>query len=164
MRSLVQGFLALSLVGFGYVLGASGLLTLPLLQAQAQPAEEELSEETAEQIKEAHAAVNGAMLALEGEGRYSPAVRGVNGFVVLAGGANVLEDLEAGRGVDPGTFAALYAGRATDEIAGDLGKDDEGRLTYKGKVVRMYPIARLKRMFAERDRLAGAGDDDPFDF
>ena len=58
-------------------------------------------------------------------------------------------------GVDPETFAALYAGLASPEVRQSLARDAQGRLTYKNKVIRMYPIARLKQAFLERDRLAG---------
>jgi hypothetical protein len=64
----------------------------------------------------------------------------------------------AGRGVDPETFAGLYAGLAVDEVASELAHDDEGRLTYKGKLVRMYPISRLKRLFAQRSAASGESE------
>ena len=73
-----------------------------------------------------------------------------NSFLVSTGGGDAVADLESGRGVDPETFAALYADLATDEIAQHLAKDGEGRLTYKGKLVRIYPIARLKELFTKR--------------
>ena len=57
----------------------------------------------------------------------------INAFLVLSGGGNALDDLESGHGVDPETFAALYAGLAIPEIGDHLAKDDQSRLTYKGK-------------------------------
>ncbi len=96
------------------------------------------------------------MVALEQEQRYAPVMKGVNAFAVLSGGADAKQDLETGRGVDPETFAALYAEQATDEIAAHVSKDEQGRLTYKGKIVRMYSISRLKQMFAKRATLSNA--------
>ena len=79
---------------------------------------------------------------------------GVNAFLVLSGGGNARQDLESGNGVDPETFAALYAGQAIPEIQEQLGLDAENRVTYGGEVVRLYSRSRLSRMFAERVKLA----------
>ena len=68
---------------------------------------------------------------------------------------DAVADLDSGQGVDPVTFAGLYAGRAIQEVADHLSYDEEGRLLYKNKVVRMYSIERLKRLFAQQDLLAG---------
>lgn len=76
-------------------------------------------------------------------------------MAVLAGGINAVDDLESGRGVDPETFAALYADEATEDVKLHLGKDEDGRLTYKNKVVRIYPISRLKKMQAQRLIITG---------
>jgi len=83
------------------------------------------------------------------------ATEGVNAFAVTTGGVDAMDDLEKGRGVDPETFAALYAGQANKEVADSLDHDDQGRLTYKNKVIRMYPVSRLKELFQERLRYAG---------
>ncbi|MCH7688590.1 MAG: hypothetical protein IH899_18235 [Planctomycetes bacterium] len=90
------------------------------------------------------------MIALQQENVYNSATKGLNSFLVSTGGGDAVADLESGRGVDPETFAALYADLATDEVAQHLAKDEEGRLTYKGKLVRIYPIARLKELFTKR--------------
>ena len=153
MRTLVRSLLGLGLVTIGYVLGTSGILTPANLRAQE--AQNAPREETAGKIKVAAEALMIAMQALQEDQRYTPAVSGINSFAVTAGGVDAVKDLETGRGVDPETFAALYADMATDEVAQHLGLDDERRLTYKNKVIRMYSIKRLKEMFADRAKLAG---------
>jgi hypothetical protein len=69
-------------------------------------------------------------------------------------------DLESGRGVDPETFAALYADLAAGNLRADIERDSQGRLTYKNKVIRMYPIATLKQRFALRRQLAGIEEEE----
>jgi hypothetical protein len=86
----------------------------------------------------------------------------------MVGGLNAKEDLESGRGVDPETFAALYAAaydlkklNLKDESLADwvdiglLDYDAEGRLTYQNKVVRIYPVSRLKKLNTQRRVLIG---------
>jgi len=152
MRTRIRILGAVALVAFGYVLGSSGVATPAALQAQNEA--EGASEETQGKIRSAYDALNAAMAALEQEQQYTPVMKGVNAFDVLAGGADAKQDLETGRGVDPETFAALYADQATDEIAANISKDEQGRVTYKGKIVRMYSISRLKQMFAKRAALS----------
>jgi hypothetical protein len=159
MRTTIRWCVAIGLLICGYALGASGLLSP--VAVQAQPAVDEaaegldLTEPTLEKYKAAFNALQAAGQALQEEQVYVPAIDGVNAFAITVGGVNAIEDLETGRGVDPETFAGLYAGRAIDEIARHLARDAEGRLTYKNRVVRIYPISRLQQLFAERDRLAG---------
>ncbi len=154
MRILARGGAALALVAVGYFLGNTGALDFQ--PAQAQPgADPTLGKETKEKIKTAYDALNAAEVALKNDGKYTSATDGVNPFAALAGGLNAQSDLETGAGVDPHTFAALYADRAIPTVREHLGHDAQGRLTYKNKVVRMYPIARLKQFFAARDGLAG---------
>jgi hypothetical protein len=160
MRTGVTFAAALSLVIFGYVLGASQALApaAVLAQADAKKAAEPAggpSQETQDKLKSAANALKTAMDALQGEGLLNPATQGTNSFAVFSGGLNVKEDLERGRGVDPETFAALYAGLATDDVASEIGRDTEGRVTYKGKVVRMYPVSRIKALYAARASLTG---------
>lgn len=160
MRTGVTFVAALALVTFGYVLGASQVLSPTVVLAQAdakKPAETTggPSQETQDKLKSAADALKTAMEALQNETLYNPATQGMNAFAVLSGGLNVKDDLERGRGVDPETFAALYAGLATDDIAAEIGRDAEGRVTYKGKVVRMYPVSRIKSLYAARASLTG---------
>jgi len=96
------------------------------------------------------------MEALQSENRYNSATKNVNAFAVLSGGGDSLEDLKRGvGGVDPETFAALYAGLATDQVVVDLGRDAEGRMTYKGRVVRMYPVSVIRAAYARRADITG---------
>lgn len=148
------------LIGLGYWLGVSGLLGPAATHAQpTTPADaasaDDPSEAAMEKIKAAYPALNEAMVALSREGRYKAATEGLNCFAVLAGGVDALADLESGRGVDPITFAGLYAGQAIPEVADELDFDENQRLTYKGKLVRMYSIARLKKMFENQRRYTG---------
>lgn len=154
--------LGLLLVGYG--LGTTGLFAPGFLRAQGKDDDEasneklaarasidELPKETLEKVKAAFEALRVARDALEGQNRYTSIIQDdFNAFAVTVGGVDAMKDLQSGRGVDPETFAALYAGRAKPEIAVDIDKDEEGRLTYKNKVVRMYSISRLKRMFEQR--------------
>ncbi|MEX0716191.1 MAG: hypothetical protein WD066_06385 [Planctomycetaceae bacterium] len=166
MRNLVHGALALGLVGLGYALGASGILDPDVARAQqpapAQPAPAEAEPGTAAALPDAardgvvaaNTAIKAALDVLQQDGRYVPVINSMNAFAASVGGADVLADLEAGRGVDPETFAALYAGLANETVSKDLGKDEEGRVTYKGNVVRMYPVSRLRALFQAREQLS----------
>lgn len=93
----------------------------------------------------------------------------VNYFSVSVGGIDVQRDLEEGRGVDPETFAALYAfedqelgatGRKERvfkrfgvDVSQHLDSDEHGRVRYKKKVVQLYSTERLNQLFARRDEL-----------
>ena len=145
---------AVALIAVGYVLGVAGPLAPRSSSAQEEQADGP-SKDAVEKIKTAYESIGAAMAALRQDKRYNSAFEGVNAFAVLSGGADAVQDLETGRGVDPETFAALYAELATEAVAAEIDRDDQGRVTYKGKVVRMYPISRLKKMFAERIRISG---------
>ena len=157
MRMLMRGGLGLALVAVGYVLGNSGVLQSPPAQAQVQVTETGLEKETQDKIKLAREALVAARDALVAEGKYTAVTdpSTLNAYGILIGGVDALTDLESGRGVDPETFAALYADLASGPLREHLARDAEGRLTYKDKVVRMYPIARLKQDFTKRHQLAG---------
>ena len=90
---------------------------------------------------------------------------GTNYFAVSVGGIDAIKDLEESRGVDPETFAALYAGYAIPSVAKHLNLKKvrdaqghlqlviqavDGRLRYKGSVVRLYSPDRLREMFDRR--------------
>ncbi len=163
--------IALCFTTIGYVLGTSHISTSQIAQAaddKADGAKEEegaLPDEVQEKIKLAIEALELAKSTLEGEGLYTPATTGINSFAITCGGVDALADLERGSGVDPETFAALYSDKAVEEIAEHISRDDKGRLTYKGKVVRMYPLSRLKQMLGVRSKLTGKdelGEDDSF--
>ena len=153
MRQWQRWMYGAGLVAAGYVLGATGALDLRLTGAQ-EAAEPEIPKETALKVKLAGNALRDAADALRTEGRYNSITQDVNSFLVLSGGGNALEDLQSGAGVDPETFASLYAGGAIDEIADQLEFDEDNRLTFNGQVVRMYSKARLQRALAERTKLA----------
>lgn len=163
MTTATRGLVGGVLLALGYALGTLNVFALPFAGAQdepVQPAESALSEEAKTKVKAANEALLSAMTTLQAEQLYNPAIKGINAFAVTVGGIDAIADLESGRGVDPETFAGLYAGDAVDEVAQHLGRDEEGRLTYKNRVVRLYPISRLKRMLAERARLAGTAPDE----
>jgi hypothetical protein len=152
-----------ALLAIGYAIGASQVLSPGLLLAQggkgkSRPgadAPPPLSEETKTKIKAAADALRTAMEALITEGRYNSAIKGTNAFAVLTGSDNSLKDLQSRGGVDPETFAALYAGLASDSVIVDLGRDPEGRLTYKNRVVQMYPISVIRAAYARRADITG---------
>ncbi len=143
---------AATLLGIGYLLGQWGVFDARPLPAQ--DAGTEPSDETVTKIRSAQKALKDAADALQAEGRYESLTAGVNAFLVLSGGGNARQDLESGNGVDPETFAALYAGQAIPEVQEQLGWDAENRVTYGGEVVRLYSRSRLGRLFAERVKLA----------
>ncbi len=165
MRTSVTITSGVALLMLGYCLGASQLLSPAALFAQGnkakakapgESADQGLSDETKTKIKAASDALKAAMDALDAEGRYKEsAIKGVNSFIVLSGGGNSLEDLKSANGVDPETFAALYAGLATDQVAPDIGRDAERRLTYKNRVIRMYPISAIRAAYARRGDITG---------
>lgn len=140
-----------AMLGLGYLIGASGtgLNTRAVAQDAAAGAADG-------KIRAVHAALGEAAEALKADGKYEAITQGVNSFLVLAGGGNARADLDRGEGVDPETFAGLYAGRAVPELAEQLTFDDQKRLTYNGKVIQMYSKTRLQQQFAERLRLSGA--------
>ncbi len=156
MRSIWKSVAVLGLLSFGYVLGTTGVFSPKPLGAQA-PAEDVPSAESLTKLKEAFAAIKSAAETLEQENRYVPATTSLNVFSVMAGGINAVRDLEDGRGVDPETFAALYAGEAKPDIKEHLDHDDQGRLTYKGKVVRIFSKQRMKSIIQERTRYSAGG-------
>jgi hypothetical protein len=101
-----------------------------------------------------YGALREAQGAMEIEKMYIPAVKGLNPFAVSVGGVNAIADLERDLGVDPVTFVGLYAGQAVEGVQDKLGKDEFGRLTYKNRLIRLYPISRLKALEAERLKLS----------
>lgn len=144
---------ALSLVALGFVLGRADLSSWNRVHAQDEQTGP--SEETTKKIQLANDALKAATESLKNESLYNAATKSINVFGVLTGGLNAVDDLESGRGVDPETFAALYADDATEDVKQHLGKDEDGRLTYKNKVVRIYPISRLKKAYAQRMVVTG---------
>jgi hypothetical protein len=163
MRTSVTILGGAALLAFGYVLGASHILSpaAALGQEEADKAAAaaatgvEVTEETKTKIKAAATALKVAMDALVDEGKYTAATKGVNCFGVLSGGVHAIRDLERNAVVDPETYAALYANLATDTVAADLGRDENGNLTYKHKVIRIYPVSAIRGKYAIRADITG---------
>ena len=155
MQRIGTSLLVMTVLAVGYVAGSIGLLTPADLSAQGAAAAQGPSEDSVEKITSSFDTMKTAASALKREGRYETATRGLNLFAVSVGGLDVKGDLEKGRGVDPETFAALYAGLETKEIEAHIDRDSQGRVTYKGKVVQMYPVRRLTQLFNERLKYSG---------
>jgi hypothetical protein len=139
----------------GYLIGAGGMLRSPT--AEAQDDDSKAAAESENKIRDVQNALQVAMEELRQVGKYNAITDGINSFLVLSGGGDAMADLDSGNGVDPETFAAIYAGKAIPEVADKLGTDDEGRVTYNDKPITIYSRSRLQRMFAERLRIKDAG-------
>lgn len=120
----------------------------------------DISADTRAKIRAAGVAIKAAMEALRLEGKYESASTSPNAFLILAGGCNSVRDLESGRGVDPETFASLYADQVTDELKQKLGRDREGRVTFNGKIVPMYSVKTLREKLAARESILSEADPD----
>ncbi|HTI51222.1 MAG TPA: hypothetical protein VL475_09730 [Planctomycetaceae bacterium] len=160
MRTSVTILGGAALLTLGYVLGASQMLSPSAALAQGDAAKAaasgvEVSEETKIKIKAAATALKAAMDALVDEGKYTAATKGVNSFAVLTGGVHAIRDLERNAVVDLETYAALYANLATDSVAAELGRDENGNLTYKNKVIRIYPVSAIRGKYAIRADITG---------
>ena len=150
MQTLTRILVVLSLLAVGYLCGSARLLEPVPAQAQI---EGEPSQSTQDRIREAYNSMSLAMADLQAEQRYTSPLNSVNTFAVTVGGIDALSDLEDGRGVDPVTFAGLYAGQATEDIKPLLSYNEQGQLLYKDKLLRIYSPSRLQRLFAERTKL-----------
>lgn len=140
--------------GAGYLLGVMHARQ-PAQAAVAQEGGGLPSEDAVKRILAVNDAIKQAAEALRLESRYEVATKSLNLYGILTGGINAKEDLESGRGVDPETFAGLYAGDGAPGVVEHLRVDDDGRLTYKDKVVRLYPVSRLKKLHGQRQILTG---------
>ena len=155
MRRWKSIAIGVALLATGYLLGVGGAFHARALTAQE--ASPEVSDNTQEKIRASQAALQEAADALRIDGRYESVTEDLNAFLILSGGGNAVADLESGNGVDPETFAALYAGQASPEILALLDFNDDGRLTYNGQVVRMYSRSRLRLIYANRLALTERG-------
>lgn len=136
----------LSLMVLSYVAGTQQWLAPVAMLAQ----EGGVSKDAKSKIQEANAKLDAAKAQLEADGSYKSIMLATNVSAVMAGGVDSQKDLEDGRGVDPETFGALYAGEVTVDIKEKLSFDEEGRLLYNNKIVRLWPKSRLKKMYADR--------------
>lgn len=159
MKSSVKFLAACSLLATGYFLGNVQISTI----AQAQLEESIPSEDAIKKIRDVNTAMKNAVIQLKTESKYESVTKEINSFAVMVGGIDVKEDLEGGHGVDPETFAALNVAmydlkknNIKDDSLADwvdadqFSYDAEGRLMYKGKILRIYSISKLRRLNAQR--------------
>ena len=128
------------------------------LHAQEEPSATKYSKDVLDAYKKAYKSVRELNNLFVAGGESTSAFGGVNYFATSVGGVNAERDLEEGRGVDPETFAALYAEMASPKIAQSLDYDELGRLRYKKNVIRIYSRDRLKQLFQQRDQLEVRSD------
>ena len=166
MRRYALTLSGLALFAAGFVSGHLDSALPSLLSAQQDNAAE-FSHEVLTAYNKARKAVTDLNDTFTATGLTTSAMSDVNFFSVSVGGIDVLRDLEEGRGVDPETFAALYA--FEDQIANGqkervfrqfgvdvsqhLDSDEHGRIRYKKKVVQLYSTERLNQLFNRREEL-----------
>lgn len=144
----------LAVFAVGYVFGSfHGSPSSPLKAVQEATAVENISNETLQAYQKFRKGSYDLADSLKGESLNVTAVEGVNFFALSVGGVDAVRDLEEGRGVDPETFAAIYADRASPEVTRDITTDSEGRKRYKDTIIRMYSRERLKEIFQRRDQI-----------
>lgn len=160
MSIVHRSFCAALLLGLGYLIGVSGVGMQQLTAQDKNVAGDQeglVSEQTGGKIRDAHRRLQDAKEALEADGKYEAITEGINSFLIFTGGGNAREDLESGRGVDPETYAGLYAGKALPEIQTLLGLNEHGQITYNNEVVRLYPKSRLQKLFTQRTQIIDLG-------
>jgi len=152
LKTLAFG-LAMWMVGYW-----SGSRSFPeVSMLTAQEAGSGLSEGTTVKVLAAHESLKSAMEALQQDGKYEGLSENPNAFLILSGGGNAMEDLTSGQGVDPESFAALYAKQVKQEVLDALSTDEQGRLLHNDQLIRLYSKSRLEKTFAERLKLSLAG-------
>ncbi|MCA9035575.1 MAG: hypothetical protein KDA91_10615 [Planctomycetaceae bacterium] len=143
-----------ALFGAGYIFGTFQSAGPQPLEAQEdRKPVSAITNESLTAYQKFQKASNDLSDSLRGEGVTTTAVEGTNFFAISVGGIDALRDLEEGRGVDPETFAAIYADRANAEISQHIDQDSDGRMRYKGTVIRMYSKERMRDTFRRRDQL-----------
>lgn len=154
---------------FFHHLMLAGAVGLNMAQAQDDEEHFELSPEVIAQYGRFFRMVqdiDGFLHAIQFE---NPAIIGPNFFAVSVGGIDAINDLEEGRGVDPETFAGLYAGFALPHVSAHLNTElirgggmkilsADGRLRYKGTVVRLYSPEHMRSLFARRKEFQSEND------
>ncbi len=143
------------LIGTGYLCGMAHIL---VSTAGAQPGAD-ISDAAGDKVRAANTALRSALQSLESEGAYNSVMLVPNSYLILSGGGDAQADLDSGNGVDPETFAALYAAMSItgeDGLIDPLIKESlsmsNGQVTYNGEVVMLYSRERLRQYFAERLR------------
>ena len=168
MRRIAALVSGVALFAAGFVCGHLDSAFPSTLNAQ-QDEPTQLTPDALTAYQKAHKAVSDLNDTFIAAGYSTAGTSDVNYFSVSVGGIDVMRDLEEGRGVDPETFAALYAfvdlevgskgasepffKRFGVEVSQHLDKDDKKRIRYKGKVVQMYSTERLNQLFDRRDDL-----------
>jgi len=140
----------------GYICG-NGNLPMADTAVTAQEGASGLSDDTTSKVRAAHDALKTAMEALQQDGKYEGLTDTPNAYLILSGGGNAMEDLQSGQGVDPESFAAIYAKQVKPELQAALTTDDQGRILYNDQLVRLYSRSRLERLGAERVKLSLVG-------
>lgn len=154
----------LAMLATGYLLGTGAFRGVALDQSvTAQGNDTPLSEDSEAKVRAVHDTLKAAMDALQQDGLYAGLTESPNAFLILAGGGNAMDDLLSGQGVDPETFAALYAGQAKAEIRDALTRDEQGRLLYNDQLIRLYSRSRLEKVLADRAKYSLAKDSSPFE-
>ena len=150
----------------GLILFAAGYGTATLngfapvqIQATQDPPPDQFSVDVMKAYKKVSKAIKELNNLYVASGQSTAAFDGVNFFAASVGGINAERDLEEGRGVDPETFAAIYAGKASPKIKENLDADELGRLRYKKNVIRLYSQERLQMMFKQRAQLEIRSED-----
>ncbi|MEY3457371.1 MAG: hypothetical protein RL215_528 [Planctomycetota bacterium] len=152
MKRLQKLAIGVLLVGGGFVAGQLTATTVPQLQA-GQDESSKYGLDVLQAYRQLSKAGRELGSLLTAGGNLTSVTTATNYFGMSVGGVNAELDLEEGRGVDPETFAALYADLATPKVAEHLDYDEQGRLRYKKTVIRMYSRERLRALFNERDEL-----------
>jgi len=155
MRAIARSLFCLGFLLAGYFIGSLQLGRPSLLHAEQQA--EPLPNVIRDRLRDTDRNLSETMQVLQDEKRYVPAIQGLNAFATSVGGVDAVADLESGQGVDPETFAGLYAGQALAEVAEHLARDAEGHMTYKNKIVRVYSSMRLRQLFSLRGEFAPIG-------
>jgi len=137
----------------GYIFGHLGAVEPRTAAAQEQLGVEEISNDTLISYVKFRKGCRDLLDSLNAESLNVSATEDINYFALSVGGVDAVRDLEEGRGVDPETFASIYADRASPEVTQHLDTDDLGRVRYKGTVVRMYSRERLREVFQRRDQI-----------
>ncbi|QDU82068.1 hypothetical protein Pla110_38230 [Polystyrenella longa] len=149
MTHLSKMFLTLALIGVGYGMGLAHQNLISEVRAQGPSRTEGVSTESLTRIRNSYATLADVQKDLVASGRQEVGLSVVNVLAIGAGGTRTLEDLERGTGVDPFTFGALYAGLADPSIRSEVSFDEDNRLMYRGKALRLYSPERMKKLFKD---------------